>query len=632
MSGICGVWMFDEATISLAPILAKLEQRGPDGTREWSDGGVALGHALLATTPEALVEQLPLGDAASGCTITADARLDNRDALIGALGLSGETRTIGDGELILRAYLKWGEDCPEHLLGDFAFAIWDAQRQRLFCARDQMGMRQLIYTHAPGFLFAFATEAAALVAHPRVQQRLNEARIADFLDDLEGIDFSSTFFENVFRLPPAHVLMVDAKGISLRRYWELIPGPELKLDSDQAYADAFFEVFTEAVRCRLRSAGPVGSMLSGGLDSNSIVAVASRLLITECRGPLLTFSAVGPDRENCAETRAIHSALRRRGLSSTLVDYTKLEDHKDELIQLTARCSEPFDGHMTLVRTVYLAAHRRGVKVMLDGASGDVVLTSGNRVAQLFRTARIGKALSEASAEKRFWGSEWNAPRAMVAAAWAAFAPERLRTARRNLGWSYQDWRIRTGRGRIAADFAQKFSLIDRRGRFRRHIGTGVPIGPEHRTQSILHPHLIVGRERYDRVASALAVEPRDPFLDIRLIAFCLSLPTSQLQDGGWPKIILRRAIAGIVPADVIWRRGKEHLGWTFTHALLRHCKINLPDKARLSKYVSRSTLSKPSSRAPSEMDRDQQFELLILSCWLARCEHTDESLKRDGE
>ena len=632
MSGICGILSFDGGDPDVAPMLALLERRGPDGTHCWADGPVALGHTLLATTPEALVEVLPLTEPDSGCTITADARLDNRDELIAALDLNGEKRTIGDGELILRAYLRWGDECPKHLLGDFAFAIWDGREQRLFCARDHMGMRQLIYHHAPGRLFAFATEAEALVAHGGVPKRINEARIADFLDDLEGIDLTSTFFEEVFRLPPAHSLIVDGRELSLRRYWELRPGPELRLDSDEAYEAAFLDVFTQAVRCRLRSAGPVGSMLSGGIDSNSVAAVASRMLATEGRGPPLTFSAVGPDRETCVETRAIQSALRGCGLSPTLISHTGLDDYKDELIRLTAGCAEPFDGHMTLVRTVYLAAHRRGVKVMLDGVGGDVVLTSGNRVAQLLLKARIGKALSEAREEKLFWGPEWKAPRALIAAAWAAFAPERLRTTRRNLEWHYQDWRIRAGRGRVSADFARKFALSDRRNRFRQHIGNGMPIGAEHRTQSIRHPHLIVGRERYDRVASALAIEPRDPFLDIRLIAFCLSLPASQLQDGGWPKIILRRAMAGMVPSDVIWRRGKEHLGWTFTQAMLRHWKNSSPDKGKLAKYVSNSALSEPRSRKPGEMDRERQFELLVLSCWLARNQEMGESFKRDGE
>ena len=299
MSGICGILKLDgafPASTDLTAMTSLLERRGPEGTWHFTSGPVALGHTLLATTPEALVEQLPLTDPATGCTITADLRLDNRDELIAALGLQDETRILGDGELVLRAYLHWGEDCLRHLLGDFAFAIWDPRHQKLFCARDHLGMKQLVYCHVADKVFAFASEPRAVLAVDDVPRRINEGRIADFLEDyLEGVDHSSTFFEGVFRLPPAHCLSVDADGLRQRRYWELRAGPELRLESDQAYADGLLQVLTQAVASRLRCVGPVGSMLSGGMDSGSVSAIASRLLAQQGRGPLHTFSCAGPD-------------------------------------------------------------------------------------------------------------------------------------------------------------------------------------------------------------------------------------------------------------------------------------------------------------------------------------------------
>ena len=171
MSGICGIVALDGSAPTaerLEPIMRQLRRRGPDGAHCWHGGRTAFGHALLATTPEALVEVLPLTFAEASCTITADARLDNREVLIGKLGLSDQRRTIGDGELILRAYLKWGEDCLDQLLGDFAFAIWDERQQRLFCARDPMGVRQLTYIHVEHRFFIFATEPAAIAKHDAV--------------------------------------------------------------------------------------------------------------------------------------------------------------------------------------------------------------------------------------------------------------------------------------------------------------------------------------------------------------------------------------------------------------------------------------------------------------------------------
>ncbi|MFY8193771.1 MAG: asparagine synthetase B, partial [Novosphingobium sp.] len=157
MSGICASVRWDGKPAEhadLAPVLTALATRGPDGSRLAIDGAAILGHSLLATTPEALVETLPLRHTPTGCVITADVRLDNRDELLAQLDLAIAGRVIGDGELILHAYLRWGADCPVHLLGDFAFLIWDPRHQRVFAARDKVGMKQLIYHLDQGRLFA----------------------------------------------------------------------------------------------------------------------------------------------------------------------------------------------------------------------------------------------------------------------------------------------------------------------------------------------------------------------------------------------------------------------------------------------------------------------------------------------
>ncbi len=619
MSGICGVITFDGSTPALGAILDKLERRGPDATRSWSEGPVALGHTLLATTPEALIEVLPLTNQASGCTITADARLDNREELIAALGLDSETRTLGDGELILRAYLKWNEDCPTHLLGDFAFAIWDPRHERLFCARDHMGMRQLIYHHHPEKIFAFANEADALVAHDGVPKRVNEGRIADFLDNLEGIDVTSTFIDEAFRLPPAHSLTVDHRALSIRRYWHLAAVPELQLDSDEAYTAAFLSVFTEAVRCRLRSAGPVGSMMSGGIDSNSVVAVAASLLKKEARAPLFTFSGVGPDPAACPETRAIRIAAANPGINATLIDYAALDD-LEELAIASTRCAEPFDAPMTLHRAIYRAGHRAGTKIMLDGVGGDLALNAGNVVAELLHRRQFTKALRESA-----W-QQWTVPhvvaasRELLSTIWATTVPAALRTVRRRRTWRSEDIKASNGQALINPTFASRIGLNSRRKRYRDRLYVDHVFGQEYRIDCIAHPHLTVGRERYDRVAATFAIEPRDPFLDLRLINFCLSLPQDQLHANRNTKSILRRAMVGAIPAEVIWRRGKEHVGWQFTQAifpqLLDPEQVFRPDW--LGRFVNLKKLRELSRFSTIGIDRLHWFEICIVAYWLA--------------
>lgn len=570
MSGICGIVALDgspSTSETIAGMTRHLQRRGPDGTHYWYSGQTAFGHALLATTPEALVEVLPLSLAETGCTITADARLDNRETLVSKLGLADQGRTIGDGELILCSYLKWGDDCVHHLLGDFAFAVWDARKQRLFCARDPIGVRQLTYTHLERRCFIFATEPAAILQNVGVARRINERRVADFLDELEGADFSSTFYEGIFRLPPAHCLVLDAKGLAIRRYWELVPPPELHLASNEAYAEAFLEVFTTAVGCRLRSPGPVGAMLSGGMDSGSIVAVASRLLASQGLGPLQTISAVAPDPDSCVETRAIRAALEMPGISPTLLSYGELTPYLEELTTLTQNLDEPFDGTMTLMRLVYIQAHRAGLKVVLDGGGGDIVMNPSTYIARLLAKGKAVAAIREARGLTDFdRGGMALHGRILVDSMWRAFVPSPLRLWRKRMLLRIKRDLPRSRR-MIAPKFAERIGLGERWQEYESHVTYSRTSLAEDRANPLSHPNSVAGQERYDRVASSCAIEARDPFTDLRVISFCLSLPGEQLLANGWPKIIMRRAMKGLLPPAVLERRGKEHLGWAFTES-----------------------------------------------------------------
>lgn len=635
MSGIFGLLNTDGAPIAerdLARMAAPLERRGPEGTGIWYDGVAGLGHTLLATTPEAVHERLPLRHPASGCVITADARLDNRPELLSALGLHDRTADIGDAEVILRAYLAWGEACLERLLGDFVFAIWNPRVHTLFCARDHFGLRPIYYHHTPGRFFACASEPRAILNLPQTPYRINEGRIADFLvNELEGIDKTSTFFEEVYRLPPAHTLTVTPEGITKLCYWTLEPGPELRLRSDEDYAEAFLEVFTEAVRCRLRSAGPVGSMLSGGMDSGSVVAVARGLLAEQGRGPLLTFSAVGPDPDTCVETRAIHAAMTMDGLAPHTICFSDLDALMPELEELTWDLDEPFDNHMTLPRAVYLTARRAGVKVVLDGVGGDIVLAEGTHLARLLRRGRWWKAWHEAVLQDRFWGGHYPAWQSFYHSARTAFVPDSARRLRHRLTAAGRMRRRVEQRMRgvlIHPAFAARISLSGRLAVLDGHGSPGLmPDYGRERAKAVLHPYQTVGRERYDRVAATLALEPRAPFLDRRLVEFCLQLPGGQKLDEGWPKAILRRATVNRLPDAVRWRRGKEHLGWSFTEALMGH----MQERLRSNLNGARDTLAtysdlgalRPACRGYFEgsdaAEAEKVYDAAILTAWLQR-------------
>ena len=165
MSGVCGIVNLDGAPVALDDVrrcVRMLARRGPDGAGAWAAGPCGLGHTRLDTTPEMLLEHLPLHDPASGCAITADVRLDNRAELLACLRLSDRSSGLSDAGVVLAAYLAWGDACVERFLGDFCFAIWDPRQQRLWCARDHFGLRPFYYHHAPGRFLAFASEPRAI--------------------------------------------------------------------------------------------------------------------------------------------------------------------------------------------------------------------------------------------------------------------------------------------------------------------------------------------------------------------------------------------------------------------------------------------------------------------------------------
>jgi len=303
------------------------------------------------------------------------------------------------------------------------------------------------------------------------------------------------------------------------------------------------------------------------MDSGSVTAIAAELLRGQGDGPLATFSAVGPDPVTCIETRTIRIAADSiTGLDPHFINYGDLQPYRSDLMRLWDG-SHPFDSHMTLIRALYLAANRQGLKVVLDGVDGDVVLSTGNAVARLLRCGRVWQAWREARGEERFWGPPWTAPRVILIGAWMTFAPRPIRVLRRMIVRRFRD-NLERGRNMVAPEFARRVNLRSRQAQYASLNSDRRQSETQRRTEAIQHPHSSAAMERYDRVASALAIERRDPFLDIRLLSFCLLLPHSQLQANGWPKIVLRRAMQGKLPQSVIWRPGKVHLGWDFTHAL----------------------------------------------------------------
>jgi asparagine synthase (glutamine-hydrolysing) len=575
MSGICGIVNLDGRPVApetLAAMMEAMDYWGPDGSGVWRAGPVGLGHLMLYNTPESLGEKLPLKHAELDLVITAQARLDNREELFGALDIpSHEQPAMPDSSLILRAYEKWGDDCPHRLLGDWCFAIWDARSQKLFLARDHAGNTGLFY-HYNDSSFIFACSLKGLLALPETSRRLNELRLAQVMV-FWNPDGAATCYEGIFRLPPAHALTVRPHGMRVWQYWFLENSSQLSLSSDQEYLEAFRNLYDQAVLCRLRSHRPVGIALSGGLDSGSTAALAARELRNKNQ-VLLAFSSVPsysmPDGfvpgRFTDETPFIEAISRQAGnIENTYIlatDVSPLVGIKKGLKIHDEPAEWSAMNYYWLV-ALLSKAQTRGIGVLLTGQGGNATVSwSGwGYLANLARRGRWSALRRELLALKaRRQRPLWRLLAGQVVK--PLLAPY----------WSYryrlfkflqEPW---TGYSPINADFARRLSLLDlmfQRG----HDPTRTSkIDSLKERFNILEPGSSNIGGLWHELGAAFGLEVRDPTMDKRLLEFCLAIPDDQYFKNGLDRRLIRLAMKGILSDRVLnnTRRGQQaaDIGW----------------------------------------------------------------------
>ncbi len=596
MSGILGLYNLKGCPVEpshLEQMTQSLAHRGPDGSQTWIEGALGLGHRMLWTTPESLLEILPVVHEDGNLVMTADARLDNREELVEALNLPRHlVEKITDSDIILAAYSTWGEQCPDYLIGDFAFVIWDRQQQHLFCARDHFGVKPFYY-HAAAHRFAFASEMKALLCLPEMPRHLNEVRLGDYLT-LTLDDPVITIYQDILRLPPATCMVVTPTGIRSWSYWQLNAERELNLDSDEAYALQFRQIFTEAVRCRLRSAFPIGSHLSGGLDSSSVTCVARNLLETTQK-TLHTLSLTFDVVSECDERPYINAVLDQGDVIphyiagdqiSPLSDLEEVFQYEDEAL---IGPSHFYPWHLNQ------AAQTQGLRVCLDGFDGDTVVGHGvARLAELALQEQWQTFALEARAVAINFANFNTSALGLLKAyglpclthfcrrgQWIKFGRS-LQQIHRHFGLSrkamlkeyglkaltpaplLQVWQALRGRALPSAtapslanpQFAERIGLEQRLQQFETADSELSTVRAD-QWQALTNGTIAYTLEQADQYAARFAIELRHPFLDKRLVEFCLSLPAEQKMWQGWTRMVMRRGMAGVLPEAIQWRRDK---------------------------------------------------------------------------
>ena len=524
-----------------------MRHRGPDASGEWRsvDRRVALGHRRLSIIDLSDAGSQPMADATGHLQITFNGEIYNyRDIRKKLEDLGRRFRSASDTEVLLQAYSEWGTDCLQRINGMFAFAIYDSRQRRIFIARDRAGEKPLFYHRANGRL-TFASELKAMMIQPAFSRVMNAEALDHYLA-YGYVPGELCLLEGVRKLPPAHALTysIDSDDLRLWRYWSL-PQPTQAIDGDpEGLVQELDELLADAVRLQLVADVPVGILLSGGVDSSLITAMAARVSSSPVRTFTITFPGQGAYNEGpFARMVATHFGTRHTELVA--------EPATAELLpQLARQYDEPV-GDSSMVPT-YLVSRlvRESCTVALGGDAGD----------ELFGGYRHHSTIQQ----QMKWRALMPSPVKRAIGAAAGFLPQgfRGRNSLRSLATPDRDawtratlhfdgeWRrklapmtrslpgfppeaYRLNAGAIGKTFLQKMTAAD--------FGTYLP-------EDIL--------VKVDRASMLASLEVRAPFLDYRMIEFAFGkVPDAFRATSANRKVLLKLLASRVLPKGLDLQR-----------------------------------------------------------------------------
>jgi asparagine synthase (glutamine-hydrolysing) len=530
----------------------ELRHRGPDGEGFYYGSQVVLGHRRLAIIDLTEQGKQPMGNEDGSVWMVFNGEIYNYKDLRDDLKSRGHRfKSNTDCEVVIHAYEEYGKHCVKEFNGMWAFAIWDTRSERLFASRDRLGVKPF-YFCIDKERFVFASEIRAILVDASIPRIPNDSIIFDFLafENNEYIDHvEDTFFAGIKKLMPAHNLIINKKGdMRIERYWDLSKGNKIAMISDDEAAAKFYDLFEDSVRLRLQSDVPVGTCLSGGLDSSSIVCVINKL-IKERRADTAgigtrqkTFSACFNEKY-CDESEYFLSVIEQ-----TNVDAHKIYPENENLFNVVEKFvsdqGEPVSSTSQWASWLVMKlASENGVKVVLNGQGADEILAgyssyffaNAKDIAKSLNLVRLYNEIRSIS-ENHGYPKKWIEKQII-----GEYIPAHpLRWMRQMCGRdssAFPKW--------LNEDFGTNYAHEKRIERW----------SNSHLDNSLYHyltcerlPSLL----RYeDRNSMAFSVESRLPFMDYKLVEYCFALPANQKIRGGAGKIVLRNAMKNILPANV---------------------------------------------------------------------------------
>lgn len=564
MSGIAGLIRFDGGPIEpglIETMTESMAHRGPDGIDTWSRGPVALGQCMLRTTPESLEETQPLANEDESVVLVMDGRVDNWEELRAELLAQGaRLRTRADAELVLRAYERWGQDCVHHMDGDFALVIWDERRREAFCARDRMGHKPFHY-HWDGKRLAIASELHAILALPWVDEEINEGMVAEHIsDDLFSLD--ETLWRGVFRLPPAHRMLINENRKTLGIYWTPDLVSELRYKREKDYVEHHQEILESEVAKQSRAMHPLACEVSGGLDSSSLFAVAERLrhqgLLMAPDLEAYTFRIEGdPLASDLAYARAVGAHLGRT-LHELLPARRSLEWYREWARRYKDLPPAP-NGATHLA--IYEAARVHGSRAVMGGLGGDQWLSGDHTYfADALSKGRLDRFIEYVTRDSRTYGIR----RGLYLSARFGAVPLLPDWLRQKI-WSALA-RVRGNEPRGADWMAPSLAhvLADRKShRTQANLDLQRPVH-RHRLGFLFNPHNVFAQEVMDQLAASRGLELRWPLDSAAVVQFGFSVPQEWQLRNGWDRYLHRRTVEKFLPSNVTWRETKGDFRFAF--------------------------------------------------------------------
>ena len=593
MSAIGGIVSFSNDKVpipSLERLCHSMKNRGSDTQNIWNCHGIGMVHKQLWTTAESQHENQPLADSSENFFLTADARIDNRDEIIPLLREHLKNKPIiTDADIILSAYIEWQDQCVDYLIGDFSFAIWDKKEEKLFCARDHLGIKPFNYLHSDDG-FYFSSEVNALIIASSIEKKINIKAAKSYIDNYK-IAPDATFFKQVKRLVPGHTLSLQGRKLTIKRYWF----PELiKINKSITLEDAvdkFHTLIEEATRVRLRSTYGVGCEISGGLDSSTILTLALKH-----KPDTVPFANTYGDYA-CDESKYIQAVTEQLNVTPIITRGDKLDYKNTDSLTNYYTMAHDWPGKCVILDSIeeFRKAKQHNVRVILTGQGGDHV-SSGHpgRLTDYFRTCAFRRLYQEHKTEsfnKRIILSYFIYP----------FVPHWIKNKVKSL----------LGKPVNRNNFSPNpfFSMLNKKEIEYSHAQRGtldLLYGDNNTFWMDLNP--------YNTVAGCYDIEARHPFFDKRVVEFMLSLPQWLKNDGKNDKITLREAMKPYFPDIILKRKDKAE----FTPILRHQLKQGLNNKGEhFSISFENKDIVKLNKSPYNDSDVNDIWKRICLSEWI---------------